>query len=168
MSTHPKAQMETQSARSLLRHALATLAYRGGKTIHNAPADFGSFQSAQGSPTPAELLAHMCDLIEWASSMMQGKPGWKVTKPQSWEEDVARFHTALQSFDDFLGSDAPLHDSVERIFQAPIADALTHVGQLAMLRRLSGAPILGENYHRADIRTGHVGADQPAPRQPFK
>ena len=168
MGSQPKTQMETDSARALLRHTLATLAYRGGKTIRDVPQEFGSFQLTQGSPTPAKILAHMGDLLDWALSMMQGKPVWKVSETQSWEADVARFHSALQAFDGFLASEAPLHDSIENIFQGPVADALTHVGQLAMLRRLAGAPIAGENYHRAEIRAGCVGADQPPPRQPFK
>lgn len=99
--------------------------------------------------------------------MANGKREWRDSEPLSWNQEVERFFAALKGFDDYLASDAPLQAPGERLFQGPIADALTHVGQLAMLRRMSGAPIKGENYFAADIQTGRVGPEQAPPKREF-
>jgi hypothetical protein len=153
--------------RALLRHTVATVAYRGGKAVRGAPASFASY-SADGSPrTPAVILAHIGDLFNWALSQAKGAEAWADSTPLEWDREVARCFQALQRFDDFLASDAPLAVPPEKLFQGAIADALTHVGQLAMLRRLAGAKIKGENYSRADIVAGRVGAEQTAPKREF-
>ena len=153
------------SKRELLRHTLATLAYRGGKTVRNAPADFAGFSGA--GRTPAQILAHIGDLLEWALSMANGTRKWNDSTPLAGDEEEARFFAALKNFDDYLASSGPLQAPAEKLLQAPIADALTHVGQLAMLRRLAGAPIVGENYYVADIAVGRVGAEQTPPKKTF-
>jgi hypothetical protein len=153
--------------RSLLRHTVATVAYRGAKAVRGAPASFAAF-SADGSPrTPAVILAHLGDLFDWALSQATGAETWSDSPPLEWDREVERFFKALQRFDDLLASDAPLAVTPERLFQGAIADALTHVGQLAMLRRLTGAKIAGENYSRAEIVAGRVGAEQTKPRREF-
>ena len=152
---------------ALLRHALATIAYRGGKTIRGAGPDFASYGSPATKQTPARILAHMGDLMDWALSMAEGNQKWSDSAPLAWDRECERFHTSLQKFDDYLASGKPLHAPAEKLFQGPIADALTHVGQLAMLRRMAGVPIRGENYFGAEITTGRVGADQAAPRKTF-
>ena len=154
-------------ARALLRHAVATLAYRGGKTIREASDNFAEFRVSELTRTPREILAHMADLLEWSLSIAEGKQRWHHSSPLEWHAEVRRFFVALEAFDAYLASDSLLHEPVEKLFQGPIADALTHVGQLAMLRRLAGAPVRGENYHKANIATGHVGADQAAPVREF-
>jgi uncharacterized membrane protein YccC len=153
--------------RALLRHTLATVAYRGAKAVRGAPASFATFRCGESGRTPVQILAHVGDLFDWALSIAQGKQAWRDSTPLAWDDEVARFFTTLQRFDEYLGSPSPLGDTPERLFQGPIADALTHVGQLAMLRRLADAPIKGENYHRADIVVGRVGPDQSAPRREF-
>lgn len=153
--------------RELLRHTLATLAYRGGKALRNAPPNFSQFRAADGVRTPGEILAHVGDLLDWASSIAQGKQAWSDSKPQAWENEVERFFAALKKFDDFLASDEPLHAPEEKLFQGPIADALTHVGQIAMLRRLAGEAVRAENYYQAEIATGRVGAKQMPPKREF-
>ncbi len=153
--------------RELLRHTLATVAYRGGKALRGAPPDFAAFRCGDSTRTPAAILAHVGDLFDWALSIAQGKQAWRDSTALAWDAEVARFFAALERFDAFLASDAPLADTPERLFQGPIADALTHIGQIAMLRRLAAAPIKGENYHKAEIAAGRVGADQPAPRREF-
>jgi hypothetical protein len=155
------------SDRTLLRHTLATIAYRGGKTIRNAPASFAEYGAPDSSRTPANILAHMGDLMDWALSMADGSRKWHDSTPLAWEQEGERFFASLKKFDDYMASDAQLQAPVEKLFQGPIADALTHVGQLAMLRRLAGCPIQGENYFAAEITVGRVGADQAAPRKPF-
>jgi hypothetical protein len=155
------------SDRTLLRHTLATLAYRGGKTIRGAKPDFPTYGAPDSARTPAKILAHIGDLMDWALSMAEGNQKWNDSTPLSWDKEGERFHAAVKKFDDYLASDAPLHATPEKLFQGPIADALTHVGQLAMLRRLAGCPITGENYFAAEITTGRVGAEQAAPRRSF-
>ena len=147
----------------MLRHAVATLAYRGGKALRGAPAEFASY----GTRTPGEILAHVCDLFDWALSIANGKQEWHNSQPQAWDADVARFFAGLEAFDRRLASDVPPAVEPELLFQGPVADALTHVGQIAMLRRMAGCPISGENYFVAQIETGRVGADQAAPVKQF-
>jgi hypothetical protein len=151
-----------------LRHTLATLAYRGGKAIRGAPAEFAEFRSGKTSRTPAQILAHMGDLLDWALSLAEGTQAWHDSPPLTWEEGTARFFAALEAFDKRLSADGPLGCSVEGLFQGPIADALTHVGQIAMLRRLAGCPLRGENYFKADIAVGRVGAEQAKPKFEFE
>jgi len=153
--------------REYQRHVLATLAYRGGKTLRGAPPSFAAFQAGPGSRTPAEIVAHLGDLMDWALSMASGAPQWRDSTPQAWDAEVARFHAAVGALDAFLAGDRPVACPVDRLFQGPLADALTHVGQLAMLRHLAGVPIRGENYFVADIVTGRVGAEQSAPVREF-
>jgi len=153
--------------RNLLRHALATLAYRGGKTIRDASPGFAMYGGQESKQTPAKIVAHIGDLMEWALSMADGTRKWSDSEPLPWDKECERFHASIKRFDDYLASDQPLQAPVEKLFQGPVADALTHVGQLAMLRRQAGCPIRGENYFVAEITTGRVGADQAAPRKPF-
>jgi hypothetical protein len=153
--------------RDLLRHTLATLAYRGGKAVAGAPESFATFRSVESSRTPLEILAHVGDLFDWALSIARGEQAWRDSRPLPWAEEVVRFFNAVGAFDAFLASDRGLDASPERLFQGPIADALTHIGQIALLRRLAGAPIRGENYFAADVVAGRVGPEQAAPRQEF-
>jgi len=148
----------------MLRHTVATLAYRGGKALRGAPPEFANYPAGR---TPAQILAHLCDPFDWALHIANGHEVWKTSTPQAWDADVARFFAALEAFDRRLASGQPLGVEPERLFQGPVADALTHVGQLAMLRRMAGCPISGENYFVAKIETGRVGPDQPAPVREF-
>ena len=153
--------------RGFLRHTLATLAYRGAKVLRGAPADFASFRASPGTRTPGEILAHIGDLFDWAVSLAGGAHVYKETPPGTWERDVERFFAAVRRFDDALASPAPLGFPPGKLFQGPIADALTHFGQIALLRRMAGAPVRGENYFKADIAAGRVGAEQSPPRFEF-
>jgi hypothetical protein len=150
-----------------LRHAVATLAYRAAKVIRGAPDQFTGFRPAEGSRSAGEILAHMCDLMDWVLSQVQGKERWRNSKPRAWEGDAARFFTALSAFDEYLASGATLHITPERAFQGAVADALTHTGQIAMLRRLAGARVRGENYSLAEIEMGCTGPDQGKPVSEF-
>jgi hypothetical protein len=152
--------------REMLRHTLATVAYRAARALEGAPDHFAGFDAA--GRLPVQILAHMGDLFDWALSTAIGQESWKASQPRPWAEEQRRFFESLQTLDAFLASDAPLRAPAERLFQGPVADALTHVGQLAILRRLSGSPACGENFFAAEIMAGQVGAAQPAAVRPFK
>jgi hypothetical protein len=157
----------TTSARELLRHTLATAAYRAGKVVRDAPESFAEFKATESTRTPVQILAHMGDLFDWALSIAQGKQAWRDAKPLPWSQEVSRFFDSLKKFDDYLCGQEPLQASPEKLFQGPVADAVNHIGQLAMLRRIAGVPIKGENYYQADIAAGRVGQEQSAPKREF-
>jgi hypothetical protein len=154
-------------SRLLLRHMVATLAYRGGKAIRNVDPTFAAYGSAQTPRTPAKILAHIGDLMDWALAMSEGRRDWTDSKPLAWDKERERFFASLKKFDDFLASDKPLQTSPEKLFQAPIADALTHIGQIAMLRRMAGVPMKSEFYVISEITAGRVGTEQAPPRKEF-
>jgi hypothetical protein len=153
--------LNTDSTRGFLRHTLATVAYRAAKVDAFVPPGFGDFQLGKGARKPVEIVAHMADLFDWALRMAQGSSEWVQSKPQAWRKEVARFHASLLALDQYLASDAPLNVSAEELFQGPISDALTHIGQVAVLRRQAGAPVRSEVYAKANIATGRVGEEQP-------
>jgi hypothetical protein len=167
MDAPAQAHANPDSARQLLRHTLATLAYRGGKALRDAPAGFAEFQAGEGLRTPGQILAHLGDLLDWGLSMANGERKWHDSQPLPWDKGAERFFAALKKFDDFLASNEPLQAPLEKLFQGPVADALTHVGQIAILRRMAGAPVKGENYYAAEIQVGRVGADQAKPKREF-
>jgi hypothetical protein len=151
--------------RELLRHTLATVAYRANRALDGAPESFANFGGA--GRTPVQILAHMGDLFDWALSIAQGQRRWQNSTPLPWAEEKQRFFNALQAFDAVLASPEKIGGEIDRLFQGPVADALTHVGQIAMLRRLAGCPTRGESFYDAQIAVGQVGSDQPAPVTPF-
>ena len=157
----------TDSAREMLRHTLATVAYRGGKALKTAPEGFDDFRAAEGSRSAGEILAHIGDLFDWAAQLAEGRHVWRDSAPLPSSRGVERFFATLATFDARLASEAALGFPPEGLFQGPVADALIHVGQIALLRRLAGAPVRGENYFKAEIAVGRVGPEQAAPRREF-
>jgi hypothetical protein len=154
-------------ALALLRHTVATLAYRGGKAVRGAPEEFADFRASETTRTPGQILAHVGDLLDWAVAMADGRQEWHDSEPLAWKDEVARFHAALERVDARLATGAAPGFSAEKFFQGPIADALTHVGQINLLRRMAGSPVRGENYFKAEIAVGRVGADQADPKREF-
>ena len=150
-----------------LRHTMATLAYRASKPLRDAPSSFAAYRVADGSRTPGEIVAHLGDLMVWAGHMARGVHRWVDSPVGEWSADVERFFRELEAFDATLVATPVDQKTVEQLFQGPVADALTHVGQLTMLRRLHGAPIRGENYAKAEIASGRLGLGQSAPRVEF-
>lgn len=157
-----------KDARAFLRHATAVIAYRGSKTLRGAPPEFAHFKAGPSTRTPLELLSHIGDLLEVSARRLRGPARWQEAPLETWDSQVARFHAALASIDEALASEAPIEVPLDRWYQGPFADSLTHVGQLAMLRRMFGAPMKGEAYFYADIRPGLVGPDQIAPDPKFE
>ncbi len=159
--------MSHDPKRELLRHTVATVAYRGGKAIRDASQSFADFKIGDNPRTPGQILAHIGDLFDWGLSIAKGEQKWNNSQPLPWEQEVDRFFATLKAFDDCLASDASLAVTPEKLFQGPIADALNHVGQIAMLRRLAGVAIRGENYYVAEIAAGRVGPEQASPKREF-
>jgi len=153
--------------RAFLRHTVATVAYRGGKAVRDAPASFASFTGDSSDRSALKILAHISDLYDWALTQATGAEAWNEAAPLAWDQEVARFFASLQRFDEYLASDGPLAATPEKLFQGAIADSLTHVGQIAILRRLAGARMKSENYSRADIAAGRVGPQQTTPKREF-
>lgn len=150
-----------------LRHTLATVAYRGAKALRGAPPEFASYRCHDSSRTPGQILAHLGDLYDWALSIANGKQEWHDSQSLPWEQEVERFFAALKKFDERVASGEPLADSPEKLFQGAVADSLTHIGQIAMLRRIAGSAIKGESYYRAQIEIGKVGTEQTPPKREF-
>jgi len=159
--------MGSDPRREMLRHSVATLAYRGAKALRGAPEGFAAFRASETTRAPGQILAHIGDLLDWALSIARGQEEWHNSAPLTWAAGSQRFFAALAALDVYLASDAPLQAPAEKLFQGAIADALTHVGQINMLRRIAGAPVRGENYYRAEIIAGRVGPDQSAPAREF-
>jgi len=153
--------------RQLLRHIVATLAYRASKALRDVPAEFANFAASPHTRTPVRILAHMGDLADWALSIASGKQTWQNSTPLPWPQEVERFFASLAALDAYLASDQPLHGDIGRLFQGGLADALTHTGQIAMLRGMAGCPMRGENYYVAKIEAGRVGPEQAAPVREF-
>jgi len=151
--------------REFLRHIVASLAYRASRALEGTPNDFGEFSGC--GRTPGQILAHMGDLFDWALSLAEGKQRWHNSEPLPWAEEKLRFFAALTAFDGALAGREPVNADLERLFQGPVADAITHVGQIAMMRRLAGYAVPGENFHVANIRAGQTGVEQPEPVKVF-
>lgn len=160
--------MSDESNRAWLRHTLATLAYRGGKAVRDVPEDVANRRLAPTSRTPLEIFAHVNDLLDWSLELCEGRHVFHESTPAPWSAERERFFAGLEALDRRLAAAAPLGFAPEQIFQGPIADALTHIGQIALVRRVAGAPVRGENYFRAHIAAGRVGPDQAAPVREFE
>lgn len=153
--------------RELLRHFLAALAYRTQKALRDAPAGFGEFRPQDGVRSPAELVRHMTSVLGYACTLFTG--GRYQAEPlPTLDAEIARFHEMLETLGRHIDGGAPLGQgvTVERLLQGPLADAMTHAGQLALLRRLSGSPVPPENFVFADIDSARLGREQPPPARP--
>ena len=153
--------------RTLLRHLAATLAYRAAKTLRDVPPGFADFSYGPTFRKPVQIVAHMADLMSWGVHMVRGEYVWRAEGSDDWETEVRRFFDGLAALDAGLAASEPPETYTELLIQGPLADALTHVGQIAMLRGAAGAPVRPESYARAEIVVGRVGPDQAAPRREF-
>ncbi|MCB1035694.1 MAG: hypothetical protein KDD47_17870 [Acidobacteria bacterium] len=152
----------------LLRHFLAALAYRTQKALRGAPPTFAGFRVAENVRTPHELIWHMTGVIGYAVSLYRKQP-FTPEMLETFASEVARFHSTLEELAGYLDSVAlPEGTTAEQLLQGPLADAMTHAGQLAMLRRIDGSPVPPENFLLAEIETSNLSAEQPPPRAPKK
>lgn len=154
-------------ARTALRQMAATLAYRAAKVLRDAPADFGTKSFGDSTRQPVKILAHMGDLMTWGVSIANGGYTWQPAGSDDWQTEVDRFFAGLAALDEAIAADGDFTGDINKLIQGPLADALTHVGQLAMLRGMMHAPVKPESYARAIITVGRVGLDQEAPKAEF-
>lgn len=148
--------------RDLLRHFLAAIAYRTQKALRDAPDGFAGFRAAPGVRTPHELLRHMSDVLGYARTTFTGG-AWRARTLPTFGEEIARFHEVLEDLGSMIATEDFGLATPEQLLQGPLADVMTHAGQLAMLRRLEGSPVPPENFIVADVDPDNLGADQPAP-----
>ena len=154
------------SSRALLRHFLAALAYRTQKALRGAPETFCEFRAAPHVRTPHELLWHMSGLMGYARTFFHGGD-FAPPRVATFEAEVSRFHEQLRRLaDDLMDDRLPCALTDEQLLQGPLADAMTHAGQLAMLRRLSGAPVASENFIHANVSATNLSERQPDPAAP--
>ena len=135
---------------------LATIAYRGGVAVSEAPESFATFRVHVTVRTPGEILAHIGDLLEGSLHLAKGELLYLTSVPLAWKDEVSRFFSKVKELDAFLASEFPLACPVEKLVQGPVGDALTHIGQIVMLRRIAGIPILSEGYFAAEIVAGKI------------
>jgi hypothetical protein len=153
-------------SRLLLRHFLAALAYRTQKALRGAPDGFGEFRAGANVRTPHELLWHMTGVVGYARTMLHGGD-FAPPRLATLEDEVARFHATLEALrDDFADASLEARITDEQFLHGPLADAMTHAGQLAMLRRLAGGPVPSENFIFARVSAENVGPEQPEPAAP--
>ena len=153
------------TARAVLRHMLATLGYRAAKVLRNVPPDFGARTFGTATRQPTRIVAHMADLMAWGVTLARGEYVWRAGGSDDWNVEVTRFFDQLAALDRELQSLAA--GATEPVIQGPLADAFTHVGQLAMLRGMAGLPVRPESYARAEIVAGRIGLEQAAPKREF-
>ena len=162
---------DIENTRTMLRHLVATLTYRAAKVIRDAPPEFGAATFGAATRKPVLIVAHLADLMSWAVRLAEGQYAWKAEGGDDWNTEVTRFFDQIAALDRALASEeslrGPVENPVEKLIQGPLADALTHVGQLAMLRGMAGAPIRPESYARAEIVAGRVGIEQAPARAEF-
>ena len=163
--------LHLDTSRTLLRHLVATLTYRAAKVLRDAPPDFGGMAFGSATRKPVLIVAHLADLMFWAVRLAHGAASWTAEGSDDWDTEVGRFFDGLAALDRAITADeslrGPVENPIEKLIQGPLADALTHVGQLAMLRGMASSPIRPESYARAEIVIGRVGMEQTPPRAPF-
>ena len=153
--------------RELLHHFLAAIAYRLQKALRGAPDTFPEFRVAPMVRTPHELVCHITSVLGYARTYFIG--GTFSLTPSDWESDIQALHAMLADFGRHLSDGTPFRNTDEKhMLQGPLADAMTHVGQIAMLRRLAGSPVHPENFIVANISATNLTSDQPEPVSPDK
>ena len=168
MQTQDSATLSSgPSARAVVRHLLATLAYRAAKVLRDVPPEFAVMSAGETTRSPVGIVGHMADLMAWGTTLARGDYVWKAEASGDWETEVRRFFDGLAAIDRELAGEDPFAGSLEQLIHGPLADALTHVGQLAMLRRMAGHPVRPESYARAEIVVGRVGPEQAPSRREF-
>ena len=149
----------------LLRHFLASIAYHASKAIRDAPPNYPELDVGMGVRTPRRILNHVTGVLSYAHSFYeQYDTTYFEDKP--WGDEVDHFYETLGRLDASMAESKPREVTERQLLQGPLSDAMAHVGQLLMLRRLAGSPVPSENFIYADIRVGVVGPDQPDPVAP--
>jgi hypothetical protein len=153
--------------RELLRHTVATLAYRSEKVLRDVPAGFDAMRLSPSSRSALEIVSHLGDLMDWGERMARGEYLWEPRPSSEWVAACDRFFRSVKALDEAIGQGSLDKYPVEMIFQGPIADAFTHIGQLSIMRGVAGGTVRPESYAKAEIQAGRVGRDQSSVRKEF-
>ena len=154
-------------SRQVLRHMVATLGYRAAKVLRDTPPGFDTVSAGRGGRNAVQIVAHLADLMAWGVTLAKGEYVWTAAGSDTWTVAVDRFFAGLAALDHELESSSLADDWIEKLIQGPMADALTHVGQLSLLRGIAGSPVRPESYARAEIVVGRVGREQAPARKEF-
>ncbi len=152
--------------RAMLKHFLAALAYRTQKALRGAPAEFATFRAGPNVRTPHRLIHHMDSVLGYSATFFTGG---EYRKPMldKFEDEIARLHATLARLAQYLDEGTELRGiTPEILLQGPFSDAMTHAGQIAMLRRLAGYPVPAENFIFATIAVENLSPDQAMPASP--
>ncbi|HYH81947.1 MAG TPA: hypothetical protein VEX86_19230 [Longimicrobium sp.] len=156
----------SEETRRVLRHFLAALAYRTQKALRGAPPEFADFSAGAGTRTPRELVRHMASVLGYARTFFIGGI-FQPVPLESFEDEIERFHAMVADLGGHLARGTTLRElSYDQLLQGPFSDAMTHAGQIAMLRRLAGSPVESENFLFAEISADRLGSSQPPPAAP--
>jgi hypothetical protein len=80
---------------------------------------------------------------------------------------IAHFHEMVEDLARHLENGSPMREiTPEVLLQGPFSDAMTHAGQLALLRRLAGSPVPPENFIFATITPENLTPNQALPVSP--
>jgi hypothetical protein len=167
MTPDSSSPLTPDTARPVLRHLAATLAYRAAKVLRDVPPGFAATAFGASARRPVLIVAHLADLMAWGVTLARDNVSWKAAGGDDWDVEVRRFFDNLAALDRELETATLVPGAAEKLIQGPLADALTHVGQLAMLRGVAGAPVRPESYARATVTAGRVGPDQAPPGREF-
>ncbi len=152
--------------RKMLMHFLAALAYRTQKALRGASPEFANFSAGGKVRTPLELVRHMDSVLGYARTFIIGG-SYRPPQTADFAEAIASFHQVVEDLARHLDAGSKMHGiTPEVMLQGPFSDAMTHAGQLAMLRRLAGDPVPPENFIYATISPDNLGPNQPMPVSP--
>lgn len=151
---------------TLLQHFLAALAYRTQKALRGAPPEFASFRAAPKVRTPHELIRHMDGVLGYSRTFFIGG-AYRAPEFPDFRAAIAHFHETLADVALHIERGTDLREvTPEILLQGPFSDAMTHAGQIALLRRLAGHAVPPENFVFAEINVKNLGPDQPLPARP--
>ena len=149
----------------LLRHMLATIAYRFQKTVRNTTEEFGVFRNTRDTRTPIEIINHMYDVLNKTKIFIEKERYDKTSTAQlELRLEIERFHRVLNNLDVVLSEKELDIKFSKRLLQGPLSDVLCHIGQIAMLSGQSGNKIKGEDFFSAKIMTGNTSSEQALPK----
>lgn len=137
-----------------LRCYLAGLVFRFEHVTAGTGEEFAKFEAGHGVRTPQQIVRHMTGLVLLARDQFEEVAG-RRPEPLPWPEEKSRFVATVWDFDTLVSKGSGLREdrsipSMAHVWNGPLSDLMTHVGQLATLRRLAGDPVPAVRYSQVD------------------